>query len=36
MKGNMELYLQDMLESILSIEEYTKDISEDKCFVQTA
>ena len=30
MKRNMELYLQDMLESILSIEEYTKDISEDK------
>ncbi len=25
MKRNMKLYLQDMLESILSIEEYTKE-----------
>jgi len=25
MKRNMELYLQDMVESILSIEEYTKE-----------
>lgn len=33
MKRNMKLYLQDMLESILSIEEYTKDISEDEFYL---
>ena len=33
MKRNIKLYLQDILESILAIEEYTKNLTEDEFYL---